>query len=106
METIWYALAPASQLQGTRTLFPEDRVMHLFLAVALGYLFVNFVMALLLHVHGLRQAHLPLRFLDVLMHFLLLGLLAIPVLLVVSVEAFFGGDKLRGTSYSPMAQHL
>ena len=79
--------------------------MHIFLAVALGYLAVNFVVALLLHVHGLRQAHLPLRFLEVLMHFLLFGALAIPVLLVVSAEAFFGGSRLRGTTYGPLAQH-
>ena len=80
--------------------------MHIFLGVALGYLAVNVFIALLLHVHGLRQAHLPLRFLEVLMHFLLFGVLAIPVLLVVCAAAFFGGGGLRGTSYGPMTQQL
>ena len=80
--------------------------MHTFLLVALGYLAINFVFALLLHVHGLRQAHLPLRFMEVLMHFLLFSALAFPVLLVVSVEAFFGGDRLRGSHYGPVTQQL
>lgn len=77
--------------------------MHTLLAVALGYLAVNFAIALLLHVHGLQQAHLPLRFLEVLMHFLLFSALAIPVLLVVSTEAFFGSGRLRGATYGPVA---
>ena len=80
--------------------------MHIFLVVAVSYLALNSVVALLLHLHGLRQAHLPPRFLDVLMHFLLFGALAVPVLLVVSLEAFFGGGKLRGGSYGPVAHHL
>ena len=67
--------------------------MYILLVVALSYLVVNLALAVLFHVHGLRQAHLPLRFLDVLMHFVLFGALAIPVLLVTSAEAFFGGSK-------------
>ena len=80
--------------------------MHIFLFVAICYLTLNFVCALLLHLHGLRQAHLPLRFLDILMHFLLLSLLAIPILLVTSAEALFGGKEQAGrTGYRPVAQH-
>ena len=79
--------------------------MHMILMVALGYLAVNLFVALLLHLHGLRQAHLPLRFLDVLMHFLLFGALAIPVLLVVSAEAFFGKGSSRSTPYGPVVHH-
>ncbi len=77
--------------------------MHTLLVVALGYLAVNFLCALLFHIHGLRQAHLPLRFLEVLMHFVLFTALAVPVLLVMSAEAFFGEGKGRG--FRPAAQH-
>ena len=80
--------------------------MHTFLLFVVGYLSVNFCCALLLHLHGLRQAHLPLRFLDVLMHFVLLSALAIPVLVVMSAEAFFGGETKRHTGgYHPVPQH-
>ncbi len=78
--------------------------MHILLTVAVCYLLINFVCALLLHLHGLKQAHLPLRFLDVLMHFLLFSALAIPVLLVISADAFFGKrEPMQG--YGPVAQH-
>ena len=58
-----------------------------------AYFGLNFVCALLLHRHGEKQAHLPLRFLDVLMHFVLLTAFAMPVLLVVTLEALFGGGE-------------
>ena len=80
--------------------------MHILLFVAICYLTLNFVCALLLHLHGLRQAHLPLRFLDILMHFLLLTALAIPLLLVFSAEALFGGkDQAQRARYHPVPQH-
>lgn len=70
--------------------------MHTLLAVAIGYLLLNFICALMLHIHGLRQAHLPLRFLEVLMHFLLYSALAVPLLIVLAAEAFFGkGEPVR-----------
>lgn len=65
------------------------------------YLLVNFVCALVLHRHADRQAHLPVRFLDVLVHFVLLTLFAIPVLLVITAEAFFGHDP-KGKPAKPM----
>ena len=77
--------------------------MHLLAVIGIAYLAINFACALLLHYHGLRQAHLPLRFLDVLMHFVLFSALAIPVLLVISAEAFFGESK--GTAFRPVVQH-
>ena len=76
--------------------------MHILIVVAVSYLVVNFALALLFHVHGLRQAHLPLRFLDVLMHFVLFSALAVPVLLVISAEAFFGDGK--GGAFGPVVQ--
>lgn len=76
--------------------------MHILLVVAVCYLVVNFLCALLLHLHGLRQAHLPLRLMDVVMHFVLFGALAIPVLLTISLEAFFGGN--RSARFRPIAQ--
>ena len=80
--------------------------MHTFLAVFFCYLAVNFFVALLLHVHALRQAHLPPRFLDVLMHFLLFTAIAVPVLLVTSAEAFFGrGEPMRPGGYGPVVHH-
>ena len=80
--------------------------MHSLLLVAICYLAVNFLVALVLHLHGLRQAHLRLRFLDVLMYFLLFSALAIPLLLTISAEAFFGGSKgMREGAYGPVAQH-
>ena len=78
--------------------------MHIFIAVAICYLLVNFVCALALHLHGLRQAHLRLRFLDVFLHFLLFSAVAIPVLLVTSAEAFFGrGKQMQAGAYRPVA---
>lgn len=60
--------------------------------VALSLYFVlNFLCALALHVHAEHQAHLKVRRLDVLVHFVLLTMIAIPVLLVVTAEAMFGG---------------
>ena len=81
--------------------------MHILLFVAIGYLTLNFGCALILHLHGLRQAHLPLRFLDILLHFVLLTALAIPLLLVMSAEAFFGGkEQAEGGGYRrAVAQH-
>ena len=79
--------------------------MHTLLGVAIGYLTLNFVCALVFHLHGLRQAHLPLRFLDVFMHFVLFSALALPVLLVTSAEAFFGkGETLGRGNYRPVPQ--
>ncbi len=63
---------------------------HIALALAL-YFGVNFVCALLLHIHAEHQAHLRLRVLDVLVHFVLLTAFALPVLLVITAEALFGG---------------
>lgn len=65
-------------------------VIGIFLAAYFG---LNFVCALVLHRHSERQAHLPLRFLDVFVHFLLMTAFAIPVLLVVTAEALFGGGN-------------
>ena len=58
-----------------------------------AYFGLNFLCALVLHLHAERQAHLPVRFLDVLVHFVLLTAFAIPVLLVISAEAMFGGRE-------------
>ncbi len=63
----------------------------LIIVVLAAYFAVNFLCALALHLHAERQAHLPVRFLDVLVHFVLLTAFAIPVLLVVTAEAMFGG---------------
>ena len=64
------------------------------LAIVAVYLGVNFVCALALHWHADHQAHLPLRFLDVLVHFVLITAFGLPVLLVITAEALFGGkDK-------------
>ena len=80
--------------------------MHTVLLVAIGYFTLNFGCALLLHLHGLRQAHLRLRFLDILMHFLLLSALALPLLIAVSAEAFFGGDgRRKAAGYHALPQH-
>lgn len=56
-----------------------------------AYFGVNFVCALALHIHAEHQAHLRVRFLDVLVHFVLLTVFAVPVLLVIVAEALFGG---------------
>lgn len=65
------------------------------------YLGMNFLCALLLHRHADRQAHLPVRFLDILVHFVLLTLFAIPALLVITAEAIFGHEpKLK---HKPMS---
>ncbi len=58
-----------------------------------AYFGLNFVCALVLHLHAERQAHLPVRFLDVVVHFVLLTAFAIPVLVVISAEAMFGGKE-------------
>ena len=80
--------------------------MHTLIAAAICYLLINFLCALALHLHGLRQAHLKLRFLDVFLHFMLFSAIAIPVLLVTSAEAFFGcGEQMHGRGYRPVAQH-
>ena len=65
----------------------------LVLVVLSAYFGLNFLFALVLHLHAERQAHLPVRFLDVLVHFVLLTAFAIPVLLVVTMEAMFGGRR-------------
>ena len=78
--------------------------MHTFIVVAVGYLAVNLTLAVLFHVHGLRQAHLPLRFLDVLMHFVLFSALALPVLVVISTEAFLAKNESQTGPYGPLAQ--
>ena len=80
--------------------------MHVLLVLAVCYFGINFLMALVMHLHGLRQAHLPVRFMEVLMHFLLFSALALPVLLVTSAEAFFGREKQpRGPrGYQPVSQ--
>jgi hypothetical protein len=70
--------------------------MTILLAVACCYFALNFLCALLLHLHGMRQAHPRLRFLDVVMHFLLLTVMGIPVLLVTSAEALFGKGPSTG----------
>ncbi len=80
--------------------------MHTFVVIAICYLVVNFLFALLLHLHGLRQAHLRPRFLEVLMHFLLFSAVAIPVLLVTTAEALFGREKRSdATGYDAVPQH-
>ncbi len=73
--------------------------------VLLAYFGLNFLCALALHVHAERQAHLPVRFLDVLVHFVLLTAFAIPVLLVVTAEAMFGGGDRRGLRKGPDVSH-
>ncbi len=55
-----------------------------------AYFGLNFLCALGLHLHAERQAHLPVRVLDVVVHFVLLTAFAIPVLVVVSAAAMFG----------------
>ena len=69
------------------------------------YLALNFLCALVLHLHAERQAHLPVRFLDVLVHFVLLTAFAIPVLLVVTAEAMFGGKDQPRLAKSPEVSH-
>jgi hypothetical protein len=68
-------------------------VMNMIGLAALVYFALNFFCALVLHVHGERQAHLPPRFLDIFVHFALMTAFAIPVLLVVTAEAMFGGKE-------------
>lgn len=62
-------------------------------AIALSYLSINFLLALAFHIHGEHQAHLRLRFLDILVHFVLMTAFAIPLLLFMTFEALFGGEK-------------
>lgn len=68
------------------------------------YLGLNFVCALVLHIHAERQAHLPLRFLDVAVHFVLLTAFAIPALLVVMAEALFGGKNAQQVAAPEVTQ--
>jgi hypothetical protein len=68
-------------------------VMSIIGIAVLVYFALNFLFALVLHVHGEHQAHLRPRFLDVLVHFVLMTAFAIPVLLVVTAEALFGGKE-------------
>lgn len=70
------------------------------------YFALNLACALALHRHADRQAHLPVRSLDVLVHFLLLTAFAIPVLLVVLMEALFGGDESAKAPKVPKVSHL
>ena len=72
----------------------------LIVIVLVAYLTLNFLCALALHLHGEKQAHLPPRFLDVLVHFVLMTAFAIPVLLIVTAEAMFGGNGFRGVRKS------
>ena len=65
------------------------------LLLAILYFIVNFFCALILHLHGQRQAHLRLRFLDVLLHFVLMSALAVPLLFVTMAEAFWGPGEQR-----------
>ena len=79
--------------------------MKALLLVACCYFTLNLVCALLLHLHGLRQAHLPLRVLDIVMHFVLLSAIAIPVLLLTTAKALFGREPPnRARSYQPVHQ--
>ena len=70
-----------------------------------AYFALNFLCALVLHLHGERQAHLPLRFLDVFVHFVLLTAFAIPVLLVITAEAMFGGKNEGRLVRGPKVSH-
>ena len=70
-----------------------------------AYFGLNFLCALVLHLHAERQAHLPIRFLDVLVHFVLLTAFAIPVLLVVTAEAMFGGKEPARLPKAPSVSH-
>lgn len=75
----------------------------LILALCGLYVVLNFISALMLHLHAERQAHLRVRSLDVLMHFVLLTLFGVPVLLVILAEALFGGhaEKVTSTRQAP-----
>lgn len=79
-----------------------------FLIVGLSVYFgLNFVCALVLHLHAERQAHLPLRFLDVAVHFVLLTAFAIPVLLYVTAEAVFGrGENAQKIASVPSVPQI
>lgn len=74
-----------------------------------SYFAVNFLCALVLHLHAEKQAHLPIRFLDVLVHFVLLTAFALPVLCFITAEAMFGGSErnepTRPTRTSPEVSH-
>ena len=74
-----------------------------FVGIALAvYFAVNFLCALVLHIHAEHQAHLRVRPLDVLVHFVLLTALALPVLLVITAEALFGGER-KATKHSEVS---
>lgn len=71
---------------------------HAGLAVAFALYFgSNFLCALVLHVHADHQAHLRLRLMDVLVHFVLLTAFALPVLLFITAGALFGGRTQGGS---------
>lgn len=63
--------------------------------VLVAYCALNFLFALALHWHGEQQSHLPLRVVDLLVHFVLMTAFAVPVLVVVAGEAMFGGKPMR-----------
>lgn len=67
--------------------------MAVLVVVLAAYFGLNFLCALLLHLHARRQAHLPLRFGDVAMHFVLLTLFALPALVYVTASAMFGSEQ-------------
>jgi hypothetical protein len=66
------------------------------------YFGLNFLCALVLHLHAEKQAHLPVRLLDIVVHFVLLTAFALPVLLVITMDAVFGG---REKGESPVLQN-
>ena len=57
------------------------------------YFALNFTCALALHIHGERAVHPHLRWMEVLVHFVLMTAFAIPILLVVMAQALFGGKE-------------
>ncbi|HLI76342.1 MAG TPA: hypothetical protein VKV02_05295 [Acidobacteriaceae bacterium] len=77
----------------------------LIVVVLSAYFGLNFLCALVLHLHAERQAHLPVRFLDVLVHFVLLTAFAIPVLLVITTEAMFGGREQASLPKTTSVSH-
>lgn len=78
-------------------------LLHWILLLVGGYLLTNFTIALLLHRHADRQAHLPVPRLDIVVHFLLLTLFALPVVVVILWEAVFGREpQARVTASAPL----
>lgn len=78
--------------------------MNVVMTCAVCYLTLNLICALLLHLHGIRQPHNPLRVMDVLVAFILLSFLAVPILVVICLNALFGQGA--GTRRQPVPQHL